>query len=70
MEKEHLIEMKNRSDNLYFPIKCFDFSRDRQNVFYWQLDNFNLSVLKCRKEKKEETTNKRQLTLFDSELNI
>ncbi len=37
-----------------FPIKCFDISEDRQTIYYWRLENFNLSSIRCQKEVKSE----------------
>ena len=53
MEKSFSFELKNTCNGVYYPIKCFDFTEDRQNIYFWQLDNFNVSVLKNGKQKKD-----------------
>lgn len=70
MEKSFSFELKNTCNGVYYPIKCFDFTEDRQNIYFWQLDNFNISVLKNGKQKKDINKAQKKITIFDGELNI
>ena len=70
MEKSFSFELKNTCNGVYYPIKCFDFTEDRQNIYFWQLDNFNVSVLKNGKQKKDANKIQKKITIFDGELNI
>jgi hypothetical protein len=67
----NVLELGGRDGTVNMPIKCFDFAEDGQTVYYWQLENFNLSVVKCKKKgDTEEDKKSKQFTLFDGELNI
>ena len=68
----NVLELGGRDGGVNMPIKCFDFAEDGQTIYYWQLENFNLSVVKCRKKRgtQEEDKKNKQFTLFDGELNI
>jgi hypothetical protein len=42
-------------ENGDIPIKCFDFSKDKRSIFFWQLEDFNISVIRDPKESKKKT---------------
>lgn len=60
------IELNKRSDSESYllPIKCFDFSKDKRAIFFWQylffnnyifrLEDFNISVIRNPKENKKK----------------
>jgi hypothetical protein len=62
------IELNKRSDleSYLLPIKCFDFSKDKRAIFFWQyllliiinykfrLEDFNISVIRNPKENKKK----------------
>jgi hypothetical protein len=63
LDKSKSFELKGQNDSLLLPIKCFDISEDRQIIYYWRLENFNLSAIRCQKEVKSE---QKELKIFDS----
>ena len=63
LDKSESFELKGQNDSLFLPIKCFDVSEDRQTIYYWRLENFNLSAIRCQKEIKNEQN---EVKIFDS----
>jgi WD40 repeat protein len=53
--KEEYIEIKN--DNYNFPIKCLELREATEIVYFWRLDNYNLSYLKTKILSKNTTDN-------------
>jgi hypothetical protein len=45
---------KANSKNNLLPIKCFDISKDKRSIFFWQLEDFNVSVIRDPKETKKQ----------------
>ena len=68
LENTKIIEIKkNINDNLFLPIKYFDISEDKQTLYYWKMENFNVSAIKCIKENDYQN---KEVKLFDDKLNI
>ena len=63
LDKSKSFELKGQNDSLFLPIKCFDISEDRQTIYYWRLENFNLSAIRSQKELIREN---KEVTIFDA----